>query len=87
MAEIGRRAADRWVTSAEGATLAGVTRSGFRTLVSRAAAQGVDVRAPREDWPDGRTPLFDRTLVVEYLGMRPGRGRRVDGARRVGDGG
>jgi hypothetical protein len=69
---------ERWVTSGEGATLAGVTRSGFRTLVARATRAGVDVRAPRAAWPDGRTPLFDRELVEEYLRNRPGRGRRID---------
>lgn len=73
-----RRQEDRWVTSAQGATIAGVTRSGFRTLVQRAARAGVDVRAPRSSWPDGRTPLFDRGLVEEYLSSRPGRGRRID---------
>lgn len=73
-----RRQEDRWVTSAQGAEIAGVTRSGFRTLIQRATRAGVDVRAPRASWPDGRTPLFDRELVAEYLTSRPGRGRRID---------
>lgn len=59
------------------ATRAGVSRSGFASLVSRAKAAGVELYRPRAEWPDSRTPLVDGTKLTEYLSRRPGRGRRA----------
>lgn len=67
----------RWLTGSQAAARCGVSRSGLRTLVQRAAAAGVDVHAPRAVWPDARTPLYDEQLVGEYLQRRPGRGRKA----------
>lgn len=75
-APTGRRAGDRFVTTAAAAALVQLSPSGFRSLASRARAEGIDLAAPRASWPDGRTPMWDRRLVEQYARARPGRGRR-----------
>lgn len=64
------------LTALQAAMTAGVSRSGFRTLAARALVAGVDLRAPRDEWPDQRTPLYDGERLAAYLAGRPGRGRR-----------
>lgn len=76
MAELARRQSDHRLTALQAAGVAGVSRSGFRTLAARALLAGVDLRLPRDEWPDARTPLFDRERLAAYLDSRPGRGRR-----------
>lgn len=67
----------RWITAQQAADHAGLSRSGLRTLAGRALLAGVELRAPREQWPSERAPLFDREALDAYLSARPGRGRRA----------
>lgn len=64
------------ISAATAAAAAGVSRSGWNTLAGRARAAGIELHAPRELWPDQRTPMYDAGRVREYLATRPGRGRR-----------
>lgn len=66
--------ADR-LTAQQAAERAGVSRSGLRTIAARALLAGRELRAPRGEWPDARTPLYDPEQLDAYLAGRPGRGR------------
>lgn len=59
-----------WITTAEAAELAGVKPPSWRGMVNRSA----DLQAGRR-MRDGRTPVYDRAVVEEYVRTRPGRGR------------
>lgn len=61
---------------AQAAAVAGVTRSGLRSVLARARAAGVELEAPRAAWPDARTPLVDAAALDAYLAGRP-RGRKI----------
>lgn len=64
------------LTTAQAAKRAGITPVAFRSLAHRARVRdGVDLRAPRDAWPDARTPLYDAGRLDTYLAARPGRGR------------
>ena len=60
----------RLLTTREAAALAGISPAGVRQLARRARAKGVELRAPREAWPDQRTPLYDRDALQRYLAGR-----------------
>lgn len=47
-----------------------MTRRGFTTYMARERARGRDYRAPRDQWPDGRTPLWDEAAVTEWAKTR-----------------
>lgn len=66
----------RHLTAQQAAERAQLTRSGLRTLAARALLAGTDLRAPRDQWPSERAPLYDREALDAYLSTRPGRGRR-----------
>lgn len=67
-----------WTTT-QAAKAIGITPAAFRGLATRARAAGIELRADRTTWPDGRTPLYDERRVRAYLTARPGRG--VGGGR------
>ena len=52
--------------TAEAAALAGMTRTTFHSAMHRERQRGRDYRAPRETWPDARTPLWDADAVREW---------------------
>ena len=54
------------MTTAEAAALAGLTRGSFRVAMHKERQRGRDYRAPRETWPDARTPLWDADAVREW---------------------
>ena len=63
------------LTTAQAAELAGLAQSSFRGEATRAAQKGTDLHAPREVWPDARTPLWDEKKVRAWFASRPGPGR------------
>lgn len=64
------------LTTAQAAELAGVTPGGFRATANWARKKGVELRAPDDQWPDKRTPMYDKDKLVAWLASRPGRGNR-----------
>ena len=65
---------DKHLTTTQAAKLADMTPASFRSMATRARAEGTELRAPAAVWPDGRTPLWDARAVGRYLAARPGRG-------------
>lgn len=70
------------LTTDQAAELAGLSRAALFTLALRARRDGVELRAPRDTWPDGRTPRWDGDALRRHLTTRPGRGvnlRKISG--------
>ena len=55
------------LTTAQAAEMCGMTRSHFRTAMTRARAKGQDFRLPG---PDQRTPLWDEAALRAWLESR-----------------
>ena len=54
------------IVTARAAALAGMGPATFRNAMHRERRRGRDYRAPRETWPDARTPLWDADAVREW---------------------
>ena len=65
----------QWRTTAEAAAAGGFRTDPFRGLMRDARQAGIDLQAPREAWPDARTPLYDAARLDKWLANRP-RGKR-----------
>lgn len=55
------------ITTKEAAERAGLLPASFRGEMTRERARGRDHRAPRDLWPDGRTPLWDESSIRTWL--------------------
>ena len=64
------------LTTAQAAESLHMLPSSFRAAMSRARAAGVDLRAPRDLWPDQRTPLWDADRLDQWAQSRPGKRNR-----------
>ena len=62
------------LTPKQAAKLSGLAPDGFRRAMSRERAAGRDHRAPKDQWPDARTPLWDEASLRAWLESRPGPG-------------
>lgn len=58
------------LTTKEAALLSGIATASFRGEMTRERARGRDHRAPRDLWPDGRTPLWDESSIRTWLESR-----------------
>lgn len=58
------------MTTAQAAALAGMSADAFRSAMSRERRRGRDYRAPRESWPDARTPLWDADAIADWHATR-----------------
>lgn len=59
------------LTTRQAAELAGTTPDRFRAVVSDARRRhGVELQAPKDLWPDARTPLYDAEALRRYLDER-----------------
>lgn len=58
------------LTTRQAADLAGISPAGVRQLARRARAKGVELQAPAEQWPDRRSPRYDRAALEAYLQRR-----------------
>lgn len=65
------------LSTTEAAELAGCSIKALHTLAGRARRDGVELHAPRETWPDGRTPRWSRPALEAHLAGRPGRGANL----------
>lgn len=74
MTESDRR---RYRPTVAAAAAVGRTRTALLSITSRARAAGIELQAPRDLWPDARTPLWDVPAIVAYLADRPGRGANL----------
>ena len=66
------------MTTAQAAALAGMDPATFRRAMTRERQRGRDYRAPRETWPDARTPLWDADAVSAWDAGRQRRTNRKD---------
>lgn len=73
------------LTTTQAADLLHMAPSTFRKEVNRAQQRGTELKAPKEDWPDLRSPRYDRELLLSWYQERPGHGYRTDLHRRDGD--
>lgn len=71
---------DDLLTATEAARLAELSPAGFRSVVVKARRAGLELAAPRSQWPDQRTALYSRSAVLRY---RAGTERRGRSTRRV----
>ena len=60
------------LTTTQAAALLGITPSSLRSKATRARATGQEWRLPREQWPDGRTPLYDPEAIRATPQRAPG---------------
>ena len=58
------------MTTAQAAALADMDPATFRKAMTRERRRGRDYRAPRDQWPDGRTPMWDADAVREWAATR-----------------
>ena len=62
------------LTTRQTAELVGLTPVTLRSIARFARNRGFELRAPKEEWPDARTVMYDAAKVVEYLEVqRPAR--------------
>lgn len=67
------------MTTAQAAALAGMDPATFRKAMTRERQRGRDYRLPPDEWPDARTPLWDRTAVAKWSRERPRRNQAEHG--------
>lgn len=60
----------KYATTRAAAETVGMSASTFRSAMTRARAAGVDCHAPRDQWPDARTPLWDLDAIHTYIENR-----------------
>lgn len=58
------------LSTSEAAALAGLPKDQFRSAMTKERKNGKDFHAPREQWPDGRTPLWDEEKVRAWAKAR-----------------
>ena len=61
-------------TTTQAAQHLGIAPSSFRATMARLRADGLDLRADPELWPDTRTPLWDAARLRAWNARRPGPG-------------
>lgn len=67
----------RTMTTNQGAAAAGLSPARFRDEMSRERRRGRDYYAPRDEWPDGRTPLWDAGQVEAWVARRNAKRERL----------
>jgi hypothetical protein len=58
------------LTTSQAAALAGLPKEQFRSAMSKERKQGQDFHAPRESWPDARSPLWDKKKILAWADAR-----------------
>lgn len=59
-----------YLTTSQAAALAGMPKEQFRSAMSKERKNGKEFHAPREEWADGRTPLWDQKKVHAWAKAR-----------------
>lgn len=58
------------LSTKQAADIAGMTPGQFRAHASQQRARGNEMRAPRDEWSDGRTPTWDEDKVRAWADSR-----------------
>lgn len=64
------------LTTSQAAALTGLPQEQFRSAMSKERKNGKEFHAPRELWPDARTPLWDEERVLTWANARKKRKKR-----------
>lgn len=64
---------DTLLTAAQAAELLGVRVQRLRNIASQQRARGIELRAPRDQWPDGRSPRYPLSTIEAMKTRREGR--------------
>ena len=65
------------MTTSQAAALVGLPKEQFRSAMSKERKNGKEYHAPREEWADGRTPLWDEKKVLAWAKARKKRKKRA----------
>lgn len=63
----------------------GLPKEQFRSAMSKERKNGKEYHAPKEEWADGRTPLWDETKVLAWEKARKKRKKRKKDAAKDAD--
>ena len=75
-----------YLTTSQASERVGIPKEQFRSAMSKERKNGKEFHAPREEWADGRTPLWDEEKVVAWAKARKKRkSRRAEKAQKSGD--
>lgn len=65
-----------FLTTSQAAELVGLPKEQFRSAMSKERKNGKEFRAPKDEWADGRTPLWDQKKVLAWGKARKKRKKR-----------
>ena len=75
-----------YLTTSQASERVGIPKEQFRSAMSKERKNGKEFHAPREEWADARTPLWDEEKVVAWAKARKKRkSRRAEKAQKSGD--
>ena len=58
------------LTTSQAAALVGIPKEQFRSAMSKERKHGQEFHAPREFWPDARSPLWDKKKILAWTEAR-----------------
>ena len=64
------------LTTSQAAEIAGVPTEQFRSAMSKERKNGKEYHAPKDLWPDKRTPMWDEEKVTAWAKARKKRKKR-----------
>lgn len=64
------------LTTSKAAELVGLPKEQFRSAMSKERKSGREFHAPRDAWPDKRTPLWDEEKLLAWAKARKKRKKR-----------
>ncbi len=65
-----------FLTTSQAADLVGLPKEQFRSAMSKERKNGKEFHAPKEEWADKRTPLWDEKKVLAWAKARKKRKKR-----------
>ena len=68
------------LTTSQAAELVGLPKEQFRSAMSKERKNGKEFHAPRDQWLDARTPLWDEDKVRAWAKARKKRKKRKQAA-------
>lgn len=64
------------LTTSQAAEIAGLPTEQFRSSMSKERKNGKEFHAPKDQWPDKRTPMWDEDKVRDWAKKRKKRKKR-----------
>ena len=74
----------RVLTTSQAAALVGIPKEQFRSAMSKERKSGKEFHAPRDQWLDARTPMWDEEKVLAWAKARKKRKKRKKHAEESG---